>query len=35
MARTQGIPIGIIGCGNTSGVYLKRCREFEVLRVAA
>ncbi|MBE3071081.1 MAG: Gfo/Idh/MocA family oxidoreductase, partial [Planctomycetes bacterium] len=35
MAKAQRIPIGIVGCGNISGVYLKRCGEFEVLRLAA
>jgi predicted dehydrogenase len=27
--------VGVVGCGNISGIYLKRCSAFEILKVAA
>ncbi len=29
------VKIGIIGCGNISGIYFKRCTEFNNIEVAA
>ena len=29
------VNVGIIGCGNISGIYLKTCRAFEILQVVA
>jgi predicted dehydrogenase len=31
----QKVTVGIIGCGNISGAYIKGCRQFEILEVAA
>ena len=35
MAASGKIKIGIIGCGNISGIYFKRCKAFGILDVAA
>jgi predicted dehydrogenase len=32
---SQKVAVGIIGCGNISGAYIKGCRQFEILEVAA
>jgi predicted dehydrogenase len=29
------VKVGVVGCGNISGIYLKRCSAFEILKVAA
>ncbi len=29
------VKVGVIGCGNISGIYLKNCQKFEILEVAA
>ncbi|MBI5960763.1 MAG: Gfo/Idh/MocA family oxidoreductase [Chloroflexi bacterium] len=29
------VNVGVIGCGNISGIYLKNCKNFEILNVAA
>src|SRR5688572_10920354 len=31
----EKVKIGIIGCGNISAAYFKKCREFDILEVAA
>ena len=35
VAKKGKIAVGIIGCGNISDIYLKRCRAFEILDVTA
>jgi predicted dehydrogenase len=35
MAKASKTAVGIIGCGNISSTYLKRCAQFQVLKVKA
>lgn len=32
---TDRVKVGVVGCGNISGIYLQRCTSFEMLEVAA
>jgi len=35
MAKASKTAVGVIGCGNISGIYLKNCQVFQATRVAA